>query len=129
MNWYIAELIMECRVGRGRPTLWDQQVVILRARSATTAYASAMKLGRRQDHAYRNVSGDTVRWSFRGLGNLQELSVRTLRSGTEVHSRLFRKRPPRVCPKAKLTVFWAERNEHRTAGELLGEELRPFAPR
>jgi hypothetical protein len=129
MNWYIAELIMECRVGRGRPTLWDQQLVILRARSATTAYASAMKLGRRQDHAYRNVSGDTVRWSFRGLGNLQELSVRTLRSGTEVHSRLFRKRPPRVCPKAKLTVFWAERNEHRTAGELLGEELRPFAPR
>ena len=129
MNWYIAELIMECRVGRGRPTLWDQQLVVLRARSATTAYASAMELGRRQAHAYRNVSGDTVRWSFKGLGNLQQLTARTLRSGTEVHSRLFRKRPPRICPKDKLTVFWAERNEHRTASELLGEELRPYAPR
>ena|SRR5438105_1598545 len=89
MNWYIAEMIMECRVGRGRPTLWDQQLVVLRARSATTAYISAMKLGRRQDHACRNVSGDTVRWHFMGFGNLQELSARTLRSGTEVHSRSF----------------------------------------
>src|SRR5437879_9211911 len=105
MNWYIAELIVECRVGRARPTLWDQQLVVLRARNATAAYAAAMKLGRRQNHAYRNVTGDTVRWSFRGLGDLQELLARTLRSGTELHSRLFRKRPPRICPKVKLTVF------------------------
>jgi hypothetical protein len=129
MNRYIAELIVECRVGRARPTLWDQQLVVLRARGPAAAYAAAMTLGRRQNHAYRNVTGDTVRWSFRGLDDLQELLARSLRSGTEVHSRLFRRRPPRICPKAKLTVFWAERNEHRTASELLSGDLRPFAPR
>ena len=129
MNWYIAELIVECRVGRRRPTLWDQQLVVLRARTAAAAYSAAMKIGRQQNHAYSNVTGDTVRWRFRGLGDVQELLARTLRSGTEVHSRLLRKRPPRVRPKAKLTVFWAERNEHRPASKLLGDDLRVFAPR
>jgi hypothetical protein len=65
MNWYIAKLIVECRVGHARPTLWDERLVVLRARSSTAAYAAAMKLGRMQNHAYRNASGKTVRWSFK----------------------------------------------------------------
>jgi len=129
MNWYIAELIVECRVGRARPTLWDQQLMVLRARSATAAYVAAMKLGRKQNHAYPNVTGDTVRWRFKGLGDLQELLATNVRSGTEVYSRLYRKRSPRTCPKAKLTVFWAARNKHRTAAELLSDDLRSCAPR
>jgi Domain of unknown function (DUF4288) len=129
MNWYVAELIVECRVGRARPALWDQQLVVLRARNARAAYATAMTLGRKQNHTYPNVTGDTVRWRFKGLGDLQEILARTLRSGTEVHSRLSRKKQPRTCPKARLTVFWVERNQHRTAGQLLSDGLRPFAPR
>jgi hypothetical protein len=129
MNWYIAELIVECRVGRARPTLWDERLVVFRARSAAAAYAAAMKLGRMQNHAYPNATGKIVRWRFKGLSDLQELLAKTLRSGTEVHGRLSRKRAPRVSPKSRLTVFWAERNEHRTAGELLSDDLQPFAPR
>ena len=61
MTWYVAELIVECRVGRARAALWEQQLVVLRERSATAAYATAMKLGRRQNQAYRNSAGETVR--------------------------------------------------------------------
>ena len=118
MTWYVAELIVECRVGRARAALWEQQLVVLRERSATAAYATAMKLGRRQNQAYRNSAGETVRWRFKGLGDL-----------TEVHSRLSREGLPSISPKAKLTVFWAERNKHRTAGELLSDDPRRFAPR
>ena len=123
MKWCVAELIVECRVGWARATLWERQLVVLRARSAEAAYTAAQKLGREQNHMYRNAAGDNVRWAFKGLGNLEELLAKTIRSGTEVHSRLFREKAPRVRPKRKLTVFWAQRNLHRKAGALLSEHL------
>jgi len=128
MKWYVAELIGECRVGRARAALWDRQLVVLRARSANDAYTAAQKLGREQNHTYRNAGGN-VRWRFKGLGNLEELLAKAIRSGTEVHSRLFREKAPPIRPKSELTVFWAERNLHREAGALLNDDLRPFAPR
>jgi hypothetical protein len=129
MAWYVAELIVECRVGRARATLWCQQLVVFRKRNAEAAYKAAMKLGRKQNHAYSNAAGETVWWRFKGLGDLKELLTKTLRSGTEVHSRLSRRKSPGICSQAKLTVFWTARNQHRTAGELLSNPLRPFAPR
>ena len=129
MKWYVAEAIVECRVGRARAALWDRQLVVLRARGSDAAYRAALKLGREQNHMYRNAAGNTVRWRFKGLCNLEELLAKTIRSGTEIHSRLFREKPPRIAPKSKLTVFWSERNLHRKAGALLSDDLRPFAPR
>jgi hypothetical protein len=38
-------------------------------------------------------------------------------------------RSSRICPRTRLTVFWAERYQNRTAGRLLSGEPRPFAPR
>jgi hypothetical protein len=122
MKWYVAELIVECRVGRARPTLWDQQLVVFRARSATAAYATALTRGRQENHAYRNVTGETVRWRFKGLADLQELLTKSLRSGTEVYSRLARRRAPDIPPKSKLTVFWVERNKHRTVVDVLSRD-------
>jgi hypothetical protein len=115
MKWYAAKLIVECRVGRAHPTLWDQQLVVFRASSATAAYATALTRGRQANHAYRNVTGETVQWRFKGLADLQEVLTKSLRSGTEVYSRLAWRRAPDIPPKSKLTVFWVERNKHRTA--------------
>lgn len=130
MKWYVAELILACRVGRSKPGLWDKQIVLLRARNADLAYAAARKTGKLRNQTYRNAAGGKVSWTFKGLGNLEELLDRAIRSGTEVHSQLIRgKNPPRLLPKGELTVFWTERNKHKTASELLGEKVSSFAPR
>jgi hypothetical protein len=130
MKWYVAELIVACRVGRSSPELWDKQIVLLRARSADLAYAVALETGKSRNHAYRNSVGNRVSWTFKGLANLEELLGNVIRSGTEVHSQLIRgKKPPKFCSKRKLTVFWAERNKHKTASELLDKNVSLFAPR
>lgn len=130
MKWYVAELIVLCRVGRSRPELWEKQIVLLRARNSELAYTAALKTGKtRNHHSYRNSAGERVRWTFQGLANLEELLDRVIRSGTEVHSQLVRsKKPPRLCPKRELTVFWAEQNKNKKASELLGKTVSSFAP-
>jgi hypothetical protein len=65
-----------------------------------------------------------------GLGNLEILREKEISDGTEIYSRLERGGPkPEVRRKRDLTVFWAERNKHKTAGELLNAITTPFAPR
>jgi hypothetical protein len=132
MQWYVAELIVHCRVGeaRKRRTLYDRQVKVLRAPTDETAYQRALDLGRAENHSYKNSAGETVFWQFAGLANLEALHEKRICHGTEIHSRLERGDPrAEVRPKRALTVFWAERNKHKTARELLNSVTRPFAPR
>lgn len=130
MKWYVAELIVACRVEEASPELWDKQIVLLRAKTPDLAYAAALKTGKSRNHAYRNAEGDRVGWTFKGLANLEELFAKTIRSGTEIHSQLIRsKEPPRLCPKSRLTVFWAERNKNKKARELLGKKVSLLTPR
>jgi Domain of unknown function (DUF4288) len=129
MKWYVAELIVECRVGRERANLWDRQIVVLRAETSEEAYDVAVKLGKKQNSVYLNAEGKKVHWRFKGLGNLDQLTSKAIRSGTEIHSELNKRKLPRVCPKHKLTVFWFERNLHKKAGDLLSDNLREVFPR
>ena len=119
MKWYVAELVLECQVGRNSANLWDQQLVLISARNADTAYTAALRLGKKQETAYSNAEGEKVRWKFKGLGDLRELLAKKLRSGVEVHSTLSRVKRPRICAKSKLTAFWIKRNLNKTAAELL----------
>lgn len=120
MKWYVAKLIVECRVGRAPAELWDEQLVLLRARNADGAYLAALKLGKAQETTYENSAGHKVRWKFKGLGDLQELLAKTIRSGTEVDSRLSRSGRPRISPKRKLTVFWTERKSAKDDARAIG---------
>ena len=132
MHWYVAELIIQCRVGRlrKRRTLYDRQVKVLRAPTNEAAYARALELGKAENHSSKNSAGETVVWHFLGLANLEALHEKRISDGTEIHSRLECGDPKTaVRPKRALTVFWAERNKHRTALELLNSTTRPFAPR
>lgn len=64
-------------------------------------------------------------WKFRGLGDLADLSTVSIRSGTEIYSRLTRDGRPRVTPKRKLTVFWLQENLTKRAGHLIGPQSGP----
>ena len=132
MQWYVAELIVQCRVGRlrKRRSLYDRQIKVLRAPTDEAAHTRALELGKAESHSYKNSAGETVFWQFVGLANLEALQEKRISDGTEIHSRLERGDPKTaVRPKRALTVFWAERNKHRTARELLNSATRPFAPR
>lgn len=61
MKWFVAALVMECRVGRAAPELWDEQIVVLRARTADEAYRKAVEAGRAANADYRNAAGERVR--------------------------------------------------------------------
>jgi hypothetical protein len=132
MKWYVAEIIVRCRVGRlsKRKTLYDRQIKVLRASTDEMAYLRAMKLGKAETHFYKNSAGEKVHWEFLGLGNLEPLLEEKISDGTEIYSRLQRGNPKiKICRKRDLTVFWAERNKHKTVGELLNRVNKPFAPR
>lgn len=131
MHWYVAEVIVRSRVGKApkRKTLYDRQIKVPRASTDEAAYKRALQLGRAENHSYKNSAGEKVSWEFLGLGNLELLREETIADGTEFHSRLERGTPKsEVRRKRDLTVFWAERNKHKTAGELLNSVTRPFAP-
>ena len=131
MKWYVSEVIVRCRVGKSckRKTLYDRQIKVLRASTDEEAYERALELGKAENHSYKNSAGEKVFWEFVGLGNLETLHEKKISDGTEIHSRLDRGNPKsEVRRKRELTVFWAERNKHKTAGELLHLVTRPFAP-
>jgi hypothetical protein len=132
MQWYVTEVIVCCRVGKApkRKTLYDRQIKVLRASTHEEAYERALKLGKAERHFYKNSAGERVTWEFVGLGNLETLREKRISHGTEIHSRLERGNPKsEVRRKRDLTVFWAERNRDKTAGELLNSLTKPFAPR
>lgn len=122
MSWYVAELIVSCRIGKspkGR-TLYDRQVKVLRASTHEAAYQKALKLGKEENHSYKNAAGE----------NLEVLQDKEISDGTEIYSRLQRGHPEsEICRKHDLTIFWSERNKHKTAGELRNSVIEPFAPR
>jgi len=130
MKWYVAEIIVRSRVGKARrKLLYDRQIKVLRAADHETAYKRALSLGKAENHRYKNSAGETVYWEFIGLANLDTLPKGKIEDGTKIHSRLHRGDPKsEVHAKQDLTVFWFERNKHKTAAELLKDETRSVAP-
>src|SRR5882724_10070135 len=95
MKWYVAEIIVRCRVGkaRGRKLLYDRQIKVLRAASHETAYKCALSLGKVENHRYKNRAGKIVYWEFVGLADLNALREGKINDGTEIHSSLQRGDP------------------------------------
>jgi hypothetical protein len=110
--------------------LYDRQIKVLRSTDDESAYRRVLQLGKKENHSYKNSSGKKVYWRFAGLGNLKVLQDEQISDGTEIHSRLERGNFKReIRRKRDLTVFWAERNKHKTAAQLLNSATKPFAPR
>jgi hypothetical protein len=47
----------------------------------------ASQLGRKASHRYKNSYGETVRWTFRELLEIQEIMGEELKDGTEIYFR------------------------------------------
>jgi hypothetical protein len=118
MRWFVAELVVEVRVGREPADHWDQSLVLIRRRDAASAYRTALRLGRRQETSYRNEDGEIVRWRFVGVAELDKL-LDEPKSGVEVFSRMTSDGVPHIPAKKDLRVFWGERNKHRTIRDIV----------
>jgi hypothetical protein len=132
MSWYVARLIVECEViGGTAESLVEEQWKLIEASDSEVAYRTALQLGADENHSYENSEGQTVRWSFKGLSDLEEILAETIGSGTEICSTFFEgtRAEELVRPKSKLTTSWVTRNRNKTAGELLAASRKPYAPR
>ena len=109
--------------------LFDRQIKVLRASSPEAAYRRALEFGKLENFSYKNSSGEKVSWKFAGLGNLKMLPDDEILDGTEIHSRLEHgESKMEIRKKRDLTIFWTERNKHKTAAELLSLSTKRFAP-
>jgi hypothetical protein len=90
-TWYVATLIMRCRVNGDETGPWtcDEQIRLLQASDEETAYQKALALGKDEEHAYANTYDQTVSWEFVGLAGLDEVLDQSLHDGCEIRSRLF----------------------------------------
>lgn len=106
-QWYVATLIIRCRVANEpAPYTCDEQIRLIRARSPEKAYEKAIKLGKEQEVNYLNENGEDVYWEFLGLEELHELEE-PIRDSLEIRSRLSEQIDPalKVVPKERLWVF------------------------
>jgi len=96
-TWYAARLIFVSEsAGRTGPdALFDASIRVCRASSEEEASARLLEYGRESEHDYLNDSGETVRWKFLGLEDVQNLAVETIEDGCEVFSQLQRTDPRR----------------------------------
>jgi hypothetical protein len=104
----------------------EEQIHLIRAPDADTAYKKAMDLGKKREHSYKNVYDETVSWTFLGLEDLAELDGQ-LRDGIEIRYRFFRHKDPISLVSAKDNLFGFRGNAKRETKEnrILSEEL-PF---
>jgi hypothetical protein len=123
LQWFVATLVFEARVGTDSDDdrLLDHEVRLIRAIEAQSAYERALDLGRSNEHEYLNEDGQTVRWHFCGLEDLNTL-VDEPGDGTEVFS--WRSRglgEHSTRPKQELSAFVEIRDADRTARDLLAD--------
>ena len=123
--WYVATIILKCEVEK-EPTIpieWTclQQIHVLRAPNREEAYEKAVKIGESQEQSYLNSQQQEVYWSFVGLENLEELSSKVIRDGTEIWGRIFSTQSPDalVVERDGLSVFYIDEIGHLTANEIL----------
>ncbi len=110
--WYIATLVMASKVeDNSEDPTCEEQIRVIRAPNAEMAYEKALKIGKAEEHSYKNMYEQTVTWEFIGLDDLDELD-NTMHDGVEIRSRLFGHRNPSslVRSKADLSVFAAQSN-------------------
>ena len=124
-SWFAAVLVLRAKVGDTWQDefMLDHQVRLIRAADAEAAFARAIAIGEAESHAYQNGQGERVTWEFVGLSDLDELTGQ-IGDGTEVWSWRSRGDPSAaVVDKEQLTAFHRAANAHRTAAEILDEDL------
>jgi hypothetical protein len=71
------------------PPLYEETVTLVRANSMSHAEQRAREFGRAQETKYLNEQGEMIKWTFKHLIDVSEVSG-DLGDGTEVCTRHFR---------------------------------------
>jgi hypothetical protein len=124
-GWFVATIILKSEI-EGElvpPSEWIclQEIYVVRAQSREIAYEKALNLGKSREVSYLNSDDQLVSWTFVGLENLEELSTKTIRDGTEVWGRVFHTADPTalVVDQEGLSVYFNEEIRDLTAAEIL----------
>jgi integrase len=91
-DWYSARLLIERTIETPKASkpLFEESVIIFKMGNDATPGAVRKRvnqLGRKASHRYKNPYGETVRWTFREVLEVQEIMGEELADGTEVYYR------------------------------------------
>jgi len=89
MDFYSARLLFIILVADGpgrKRNHYDDSVIVFRARNFDHAFKRALQLGRARETAYKNDSGQRVRWALVKIWNLDWIGPKV--DGKEVASHL-----------------------------------------
>jgi hypothetical protein len=96
-SWYSAKLLFEADVASegSDDLLCEESIRLVEADDDDDAQRRATEIGVQSQHEYLNEEGQTVRWRFRGVLEIQDLCEAKITHGVEVFSKMFRKANPR----------------------------------
>lgn len=87
MSWYLAKTIFRiCAPGEQNRVQFEEQLHLVQASSQMEALQKASALGEKEDAAFQNAAGETVRWQFIAVPELQRIPE--LLDGLELSSRI-----------------------------------------
>ncbi|MEW9551156.1 DUF4288 domain-containing protein [Nonomuraea sp. NPDC050783] len=87
---FVAVLVYSTAVEGGyTPVRFSEDVVPIRARTSDEARTIAERVGLDGQTCYPNEFGETVRWSFLGVADLQMAQGDDLEPGVSLYSRSF----------------------------------------
>ncbi|MEW6499428.1 MAG: DUF4288 domain-containing protein [Cyanobacteriota bacterium] len=69
-KWYVAELVMECRIEGEARNVVHVNIVLVRADSPEEAFEKAEQLGKEDEISYLNPMNQRTVWLYRGLRDL-----------------------------------------------------------
>jgi len=107
VNFYSARLLIVALVDDGRPRkthLWDESIVVFRARDFDHAFERALEIGRSHETEYLNGDQQMLRWVLVKIENVNLVGKKV--DGAEVASSLNYRRSKEPIPFA--TVFRPE---------------------
>ncbi|WP_448265728.1 DUF4288 domain-containing protein [Nostoc sp. DSM 114159] len=108
-KWYIAELVIECKVEGNPHNVVHVNIVLVRASSAEEAFEKAEELGCESNDTYLNPKNQTVTFTYRGLRHLDVIHDE-LEHGAEL---MFEEKigiheselQQMLTPKSQLAIF------------------------
>lgn len=100
-KWFVACLVYRSFVGNEVQEDFSVELSLraLRAESEEAAREKALFLGREEEVSYKNYLGETVRWKFVSVLDIQELPSDKLTEGEELWGATFR-----ACGDGKLSL-------------------------
>ncbi len=69
-KWYIAELVMECKIEGESQNVVHVNIILIRADSPEEAFEKAQQFGTESEDSYLNPKNQQVSWRYRGLRDL-----------------------------------------------------------